>query len=1078
VKVKILIVDDQKDSRDLLYDLLAMEGYQVEQATDGEKAFKAVQDNIPDMIITDILMPNMDGLTLCQKIKSNNLLKKIPVIIYSATFVDEQDKQLALDLGASSFLVKPMEPDVFLKEMDKVIVACQEHPMTSAKTEYNEKTLSKRLDSRLSSKLTEKVAELDEYRRSLATLMSNLPGMVYQCLNDDYWTMKFVSEGCLTLTGFRPESLIDNRDMSYSVIVHPEDKTRIRQEIQVAIEKGESFQLEYRILRGNQKERWIWEQGRCVSPPGVTPVVLEGYMTDITEQKRAQAERNLSEERLRLALSNAQVGLWDWDIKLNSIFYSSEWAKMIGLEQKDLDNTLDTWSSRVHPDDLPGAMKKVERCLSNPELPYKSVFQFHHNNGDYIWVMARGKILVDEQGEASRFIGTHVDITSEKETEESLHKLAHAVEQSHESIVITNLDAEIEYVNDTFVQHTGYPKEEVMGCNPRILSSGNTPPENYQSMWKSLKQGHAWQGEFYNRKKDGSEFIEFASISPVYQADGSISNYIAVKEDITEKKRLENELEKHRHHLEELIEERTAQLVEARELAEAANIAKSTFLANMSHEIRTPMNGVLGMTHLALQTNLNDKQKHYIKRAHQSAESLLGIINDILDFSKIEAGKLEIESIDFDIGDVIRNMVNLLQLKASEKGVKLSVKLAPEVPRELIGDPLRLSQVFINLVNNAIKFSHSGDNVTLTISLKEEINSDVVLLISVQDTGIGISFEQQEKLFQSFSQADASTVRQYGGTGLGLVICKKIVQMMKGEIWVESEPDIGSTFSFTAQLERQQEQSIANQIPGDTENRQSIQHLLGTKILLVEDNEINQEVATELLTDIGVQLVIANNGTEALAMINQYAFDGVLMDCMMPVMDGYETTLKIRDQEQFKDLPIIAMTASAMKQDIEKALSVGMNDHIAKPINPDAIFHTMAKWIHPKTRISNRNKERHHSEALLKQKLSGLYGVVTDSSSLSSNPKLLKKMLLKFCDQNGDFEQRFRTAIADQRLEIAIYEAHTIKGSAGTLGLLTVQQAALELEMACKENQKDIEVLLQKLLIELNRVIEGINVLK
>ena len=390
------------------------------------------------------------------------------------------------------------------------------------------------------------------------------------------------------------------------------------------------------------------------------------------------------------------------------------------------------------------------------------------------------------------------------------------------------------------------------------------------------------------------------------------------------------------------------ELAQAKVVAEEANTAKSEFLANMSHEIRTPMNAIINMSLLALKTELTEQQQSYISKVHHSADGLLRIINDILDFSKIEAGKLEIENIPFSLRDITDDLASIVGLKAREKEVRFTIEIDEEVPDELIGDPLRLSQVLFNLGDNAVKFSGNGDLVAVKIVTREENDREAVLMFSVKDTGIGISPEQKRKLFQSFSQADSSTTRRYGGSGLGLIISKKIIEMMDGDIWFESDQNEGSTFSFYVPLAKSCGESLlVEKSPkvSDDDMRISMSKLKGAKILVVDDNELNQEIVYEYLTSNGMLVKTASDGREALDLLESEEFDGVLMDCQMPVMDGIEATRRIREHDKYKNLPVIALTANVMTCDLEKAVEVGMNDYIAKPFNPETIFVTIAKWI-------------------------------------------------------------------------------------------------------------------------------------
>ena len=833
---------------------------------------------------------------------------------------------------------------------------------------------------------------LADSERQLSTLISNLPGAVYRCLADESYTIEFLSDGIEKLTGYPAEAFRDG-PLDFLHMIHDEDYARVEREIREALERGESFELTYRLVGADGSIRWIWEKGALVTESGDGAARIEGYLADVTDRVAAEKVRALQTRRAEGLLALPRTA--------EAVDEDSFLRRALGL----IETLTGSTESFLHTVDEENDRIELMACCAGGEIKCrqgasctiddagawgeavrqrKPVVRNAYDGSKIIVARADAEnvavipvvenqqvvMLAGIAGKTGRYEAIDIEtlrlVANEiwrtiqrRRSETELHKLSQAVEQSSESIVITNLDAEIEYVNEAFERVTGYSRGEAIGRNPRFLHSGMTPPETFDAMWHALSQGQPWKGEFRNRRKDGTEYIEFAVVSPMRQRDGRITHYVAAKEDITEKKRVGEELDRHRYHLEDLVVERTRQLAEASRRAEAANRAKSEFLANMSHEIRTPMNAIVGASHLLRRDIANPDHLLRLQQIDTAADHLLHIIDDILDVSKIEAGKFTLDDVDFRIEDVVSQVSELIKDRAHEKGLMLAVSLTG-MEGVVRGDPTRLRQAMLNLAGNAVKFTNAG-SVSLRATLDEENEETVLLSFEVEDTGIGISKETLPTLFQAFQQADATTTRRYGGTGLGLVITARLARLMGGDVSVDSEPGKGSVFRFTARLARGID-APARPVAvgaGDSESVLASNHA-DARLLLVEDDDISREVALELLQSAGLGACAASNGREAVSMAAATRFDLVLMDLQMPGMDGLAATREIRALPGYVDTPILALTANAFEEDRQVCLDAGMNDFVPKPVDPDTLFDKLLHWL---TRRAAANEAARSTQA-------------------------------------------------------------------------------------------------------------------
>lgn len=654
-------------------------------------------------------------------------------------------------------------------------------------------------------------------------------------------------------------------------------------------------------------------------------------------------------------------------------------------------------------------------------------------------VLEKGKVVLlagvgnkpepydDHDLETMQLIINEVWQTIQKQrTMSQLQSLSMAVEQSGESIVITDTQARIEYVNQAFVEETGYSLAEVRGKNPRILQSGRTSVATFASLWSALRQGRSWKGELYNRNKEGVEFIEMASISPVHQPDGTVTHYVAVKRDITQRKIMEQALEA------------------AKLAAEAASRAKGEFLANMSHEIRTPLNAVLGMARIGYRDSEGrGKARATFGRILDSGKHLLGVINDILDFSKIEAGKFSVEVRPFRLLDVVANAESFIAGSAREKGLGFCVVGAEGLPEWVLGDAQRLQQILVNLFSNAVKFTHQGE---VRLELEQ---SGERMEFKVSDTGIGLSEEQLGRLFTPFEQADSSTTRNFGGTGLGLTISQRLAHLMGGDITVRSRLGAGSTFTLGLPLPAAEAPAHVR-VPMVPSERS----LAGYRVLVAEDVDLNRLIIEDMLLEAGAEdLVFAENGRLALEAVSAdpTRFDVVLMDVQMPVMDGHEATRQI--VQLAPRLPVIGLTAHAMAEERERGLAAGMVDHVTKPVDPAVLIAAIlrvAPPVHAETESC-----AFHVEA----------GGLTDWEALEANytPALIGVIVNKARARLRDEPGKLRAAAEAGRLDELVGLAHRLKGVAANFYTEEVRNLAARLEMAAKAGQEDTRALSEQL---------------
>ncbi len=891
----------------------------------------------------------------------------------------------------------------------------------------------------------------------------------------EYWvdaagSLVYMSPSCRRITGYSAEEFWQEPGLLIR-IVHQADLDTFRHHLEGGSKVSAPSDCrtpDFRIQTRSGEVRWIAHVCQEVFDSDGKTLGRRACNRDVTAHKKAEEEilgkqqqleelnraLHAGEDKLRTLFDLASDAIFIHDYEGNLKEVNSTACERLGYSREEM------LSRHLSCLELPEFAVKIPDILHQLRISKKLVFESVHlgKNGCHVPVEVSSK-EIELAGELLVF-STARDITERTLFQKKLLKLSKALENSPVTVIITDNLGLIEYVNPKFTEITGYAPEEVIGRNPRILNAGVQPKELYRELWSTILAGRQWRGDFCNRKKNGEIHWDHVSISPIRDEQGNITNFVAIKEDVTEQKRIAEEL------------------LAAQNAAHAANRSKTEFLANMSHEIRTPLNAIIGFSALILKSSLPPRLHDYIRKINMAGELLLTIINDILDLSKIEAGRMMMEQIPFMLEAMLENVFSLVQQKAADKGLKVSIKSPPEAASCLIGDGHRLGQIIANLLSNAVKFTEHGE-ITLEIATVAREEERVQLKFSVFDSGIGISAEQITKLFQPFTQADGSTTRRFGGTGLGLSISKQMVEMMGGEIWCESKPGVGSSFCFTAWFGIGQENDMDQSVfvaAARGAHQTQVFDFSGFRILLVEDNEINRYLATELLKDTGAHVQSADNGKDAVTMITGGGapYDLVLMDIQMPEMDGYEATRLIRSDGRFSALPIIAMTAHAQREQQLKIVHAGINAHITKPINAQTMLRTMSIFLDNQAGVGeyDKLKEIPGCRDPVFPDSAGL-DVTGALSRLDGNRTLYLWLIRSFVEHESGAVRALEEALRSGEMKSARLRAHTIIGTAGSMGAVELENLARSLEKAIAgdESPEQIRVALERFAAELDRLL-------
>jgi PAS domain S-box-containing protein len=912
---KVLVVDDEPDIRDIFKSALSEEGYRILFADNGKDALKTAVSEVPDLVLLDAMMPQMDGFEVCRRLRHDPLTAEIPVIMVTA-LNDHDSRMRGLSAGADDFITKPFDLDEMQVRIRTIIKLNRFRKLVSERTRYEQ----------LINLFPEGIIVIDHLK-----------------------IIRIANPAAIRMLGNGDDKGLVGKQLSVFVA---EDQREHCSSFLNSVQAGSSTK--------GIKTTFANSTGLCIPVEMMASKLTDGnegelilVVRDIADQIEAQESLRKSEEMFQLALRGADLGLWEWNIITGRNVRNSRWAQMLGYNPDEITQEEHSLEKLLHPDDKERVLNVFASHLKG-ELPAIDVeYRLRTKAGDYRWVLNRGKILErDTDGNPVMATGTTLDITGKKRTEEALlweMEFNKVMAQLSRAVIES---ASIEDISVLILDHAKLMTKSRFGFVGYIdpKTGWMISPTMTRDILKTCQMkekdivfkefGGLWGWVLNNKERimtnDPSSDPRSTGVPEGHVAiESFLSTPALLGETLVGVLSLANSSRPYSERDLKLAENMSALYalavfhkwveaasLEAKHNAEYADRAKSQFLANMSHEIRTPMNGILGFAELLMEEELTEEQRDYVKTIHESGQTLLTLINDILDLSKVESGAGSVSNEEFYLFELLNGIMAITRLKANEKGIELNLTIDDDVSPKIIGDPDKLRHILINLIANAVKFTDQG---RVDILVREDTTNDnnTRLVVSITDTGCGIPSEKLGLIFEPFVQADAGTMRKYGGTGLGLAITKKLVDMLGGKIEVSSEVGKGSTFTFWTPV--QFPQSGGGKVIEERTNT----------IVIVEDDPLTVKLYKHLFERHGYIVIATAHGGQALPLVLKHNPILVILDIMLPDISGWEVLRQLKKDEKTADVPIIVISVLSEK---EKAISLGAIDYLEKPIVGDKLI--------------------------------------------------------------------------------------------------------------------------------------------